>query len=179
MARVFLDVYKRQRLDLSQAKHLKSIGAQAFYAYGSLYSEMEACTLTFPNGLESVGETAFTFQSALTGSLTFPDSVGTIGDNSFRGCGFNGALKLPENSSFQKLGSQVFMECHFTGTLRIPESVTEIADFHAFEGNQFSEVIPVSYTHLDVYKRQDFPGPRKTSIHPHPTLLPPGNGSPV
>ena len=130
-----------RRLDLSQAKHLKTIGAQAFYAYGSLYSEMEVCTLTFPDGLESVGETAFTFQSALTGSLTFPDSVGTIGNNSFRGCGFNGALKLPENSSFQKLGSQVFMECHFTGTLRIPESVTEIADFHTFEGNQFSEVI--------------------------------------
>ena len=134
---------KVRHIDLSNAAHLIDIKKWAFYAFGSMYTEMEPCTLTFPQTLVTIGNNAFSGQKTLTGSLDIPDSVTLIDDSAFMGCGFNGTLKLPSNPQFTEIKQQIFKDCSFTGTLTIPEAVTVISSNgnYAFSGNQFTEVI--------------------------------------
>lgn len=140
---------KVQRLDLSYAVHLKSIGKMAFYNHdGKMYSDMQSCKLELPEGLLSIGPCAFQYQTAFTGNLTIPDSVIDVGYSAFMGdSGFNGTLKL--SAGCTKISYQVFEYCQFVGTLVIPETVTKI-EFkpennpevgNSFSGNNFDTVI--------------------------------------
>lgn len=132
-----------KHIDLSKATHLTDIKKWAFYAFGSMYTEMEPCTLVFPQTLQTIGNNSFSGQKTLTGSLEIPDSVTLIDDSAFMGCGFNGTLKLPDNPGFTEIKQQIVKDCSFTGTLTIPEAVTVISSNgnYAFSGNDFTEVI--------------------------------------
>ena len=68
-------------------------------------------TITFPTTLTSIGSSAFQ-GCALTGALNLPVSIETIGASAFRGCGFSGMLILPP--SLTELKEYVFAECYFT-----------------------------------------------------------------
>ena len=139
-------IYKNvrvQHIDLSKADHLTSIGAQAFYAMDSMYSQMESCTLTLPDTLETIGNWSFADLSALKGSLVIPNGVTSVGNSAFRNCGFDGTLTLPDNSGFTQITGQVFENCSFTGTLTIPDAVTVISSdgSFAFSGNRFTKLV--------------------------------------
>jgi hypothetical protein len=74
--------------------------------------------LEIPNTLDAlpitgIDDNAF-YQKpfTLSGTLTFPDSITSIGKSAFRGCALNGALILPPNLT--RLEEYVFAECSFT-----------------------------------------------------------------
>ncbi len=66
---------------------------------------------------------------SLTGTLTIPDGVMSIGDYAFLGCdGFGGDLIIPDGVT--SIGYCAFADCDgFTGTLTIPNSVDSIAKY--------------------------------------------------
>ncbi|MCD2493117.1 leucine-rich repeat domain-containing protein [Lacrimispora sp. NSJ-141] len=130
-----------KRIDLSGAVNLVTIDSMAFYALGSMYSEMGSCSLVLNKGLATIGGNAFNGQKTLNGSLYIPDSVTSIGSSAFSGCGFDGTLHLPENASFTEIQGQVFQRCCFTGSLEIPDNVTSIIGNYAFSENDFTEIV--------------------------------------
>ncbi len=130
-----------KRIDLSGAANLVTIDSMAFYALGSIYSEMDSCSLVLNEGLTAIGGNAFNGQKTIKGNLYIPDSVTSIGSSAFSGCGFDGTLRLPENPSFTEVQGQVFQRCHFTGSLKIPDNVTTIVGNFAFSENDFSDIV--------------------------------------
>ncbi len=62
--------------------------------------------LILPDGLTHIGENAFRWCNTITGNLTIPDSVVSIGDFAFYGCGIDGDLIIP--SSVKTIGRCAF-----------------------------------------------------------------------
>ena len=94
-------------------------------------SAFDGCTtltgkLTIPNSVTTIGDNAFLNCSGLTGDLTIPSGVTTINYSAFAGCkGFNGKLSLP--SSLTTIGDNAFLNCSgLTGDLTIPSGVKTI-----------------------------------------------------
>ncbi len=86
-------------------------------------------TLTIPNSMVSIGSHAFD-HCAFTGSLTIPNSVVSIGGYSFRSCDFTGTLTIGDG--VKSIGEYAFALCNgFKGTLTIGDGVTSI-DTDAF-----------------------------------------------
>ena len=84
-------------------------------------------TIKFSEGIENIGNGAFSGMTNLKGDLIMPDSVISIGKNAFYNCkGFNGTLFL--GSGLTSIGASVFQSCGFTGDLVIPDSVTSVGD---------------------------------------------------
>jgi hypothetical protein len=81
-----------------------SIGNSAFEA------SLLTGSLTIPNSVTSIGERAFAGLWRLTGSLTIPDSVISIGIGAFATCiGFIGSLNIPD--SVISIGIGAFGNC--------------------------------------------------------------------
>lgn len=113
-------------LDFSALTGLTSIGADAFNP--SVYGERAYLTgtLTLPDSLLTIGDSAFISREGFTGALVIPNNVTTIGEWAFAFCyGFDGPLTL--GSSVTTIGYRAFRAVPFTGTLIIPNSVTTIA----------------------------------------------------
>ena len=95
--------------------------------------------------VKAIMHSAFRGCSGLTGSLTIPDSVTTIGENAFDGCsGFTGSLTIPD--SVTTIGGAAFYDCcGFKGILTIGYSVSSIGQglgYDAFYGcSGITEVI--------------------------------------
>jgi hypothetical protein len=89
-------------------------------------------TLTIPNSVTSIGSSAFQYCTGLT-ELTIPNSVTSIGSSAFSDCtGLTGTLTIP--NSVTSIGGYAFSGCTgLTGTLTIPNSVTSIGS-SAFSG---------------------------------------------
>ena len=103
----------------------------SYYTEGSsapwdLYrQDLMMISLKLNEGITTIGDYAF-YNGGFTGSLTIPNSVTSIGDSAFCGCcGFTGNLSIPD--SVTKIGNSAFYFCYgFTGSLTIPNSVTSI-----------------------------------------------------
>ncbi len=102
---------------------VKAIGESAFYNCNGLTG-----SLSIPNSVTSIGKNAFDC-SGFTGSLTIGNSVTSIGDYAFYKCsGFTGSLTIP--NSVTSIGNHAFRECYrFNGTLTIGNSVTSIGNY--------------------------------------------------
>ena len=75
--------------------------------------------------LEQIDREAFYNCSALTGTLTLPESLTNIGNEAFMCCSFTGELHLPNN--LETIGSKAFFEAgNFVGGLRIPDKIKVI-----------------------------------------------------
>ena len=91
--------------------------------------------LALPEGLEYIGDSAFSSCSGLTGSLTIPSGVHVIYSSAFSSCGFTGNLTLP--MGLTEIQSSAFRGTKFKGELNIPSTVTTIGNT-AFAGTEFN-----------------------------------------
>ena len=105
-------------------------------------------TLTLPSTLKTIGAEAFAYTD-FSGELLIPDGVTSIGANAFKECdGFGGTLSLPD--SVKTVGESAFYLCKgFTG-LKLSVSLTEIEErsFAHMYGLKTEVVIPEGVTEI-------------------------------
>ena len=81
-----------------------------------------------PNSVTEIGYGAFGGCAGLTGTLIFPNSVQTIGQQAFVACLRITEVTIP--NSVKTIGEEAFVECSgITGTLTIPNSVQTIGEY--------------------------------------------------
>ena len=91
----------------------------------------------------TIGSQAFYLCTSLTGTLTIPNSVTSIGGYAFRTTAFTGSLTL--GSSVTSIGSGAFSYCSgLTGPLTIPNSVTSIGDYAFRESGWGTATYPLT-----------------------------------
>lgn len=78
-------------------------------------------------GYSSIGERAF-YESAVSGSMTLPTSVTSIGNFAFRDCTAMTSLNLHELNQLTTVGKHAFMWTGLTGSVTIPASITSLGD---------------------------------------------------
>ena len=120
---------------LSLPNSLRKIGNSAFKMCSNIM-----CHLYIPNSVTDIGHGAFNNCRGFYGDLVIPNSVTTIRNGAFWSCiGFDGTLTLP--NSLSSIEYSAFEGCcNFKGNLVIPSSVTGIG-FSAFKGcSGFSKV---------------------------------------
>lgn len=119
---------------------LKTIGNAAFALNGTATYESVMTSITFPEGLEEIGATAF--QNSKLTAVSIPDSVTTMGNATFTGSQELQAIKLSANvkdipaSAFMNGGTSL---SEF-GTLVVPEGVVSIGK-SAFAGRHVKEIV--------------------------------------
>ena len=109
---------------------LRTIGTSAFF-HNSLTS------VSLPSGLVTIGNSSFD-ENRLTGTLTIPASVETIGNWAFQGESDGStnqitSIVFSNGSHLQTIGRAAFLDNNLGGTLTIPASVVTI-DNLAFSG---------------------------------------------
>ena len=105
-------------------------------AFGEIYdilANKNINTIILPESITTIGESAFSGCSGLTGNLILPDGLTTIEGGAFSGCtGLTGNLILPDGVT--TIEGWAFSGCSgFTGNLIIPGNVTTIGEM-AFRG---------------------------------------------
>ena len=130
-------------MSLTIPDSVTSIGQSAFKGCSGFNG-----SLTISDGVRTIREYAFSGCSGFKGSLTIGDGVTTIERHSFNGCsGFTGNLVIPD--SVTSIGESAFSGCSgFTGSLTISDSVTTIGNGTFSDCSRFtgSLVIPDSVT---------------------------------
>lgn len=82
-------------------------------------------SVSFSPRLNSIGSSAFSNCTSLTGTLTLPETLTYLGGSAFNNCSFTGELHLP--NSLEYIGHAAFYDCgYFVGNLRIPDKITEL-----------------------------------------------------
>ncbi|MBP5797142.1 MAG: leucine-rich repeat domain-containing protein, partial [Bacteroidales bacterium] len=125
---------------------VKAIGDYAFY-----WCEALSGPLTIPSAVTTIGENAFLFCVSLT-SLTLGNSLTTIGDKAFLNCaGLVGSLVIP--NSVVTIGENAFQNCFQFSNLTIGNSVTSIGKsaFRDCSGFSGALTIPNSVTSIGDY----------------------------
>ncbi len=135
---------------------LVEIGDEAFYSCYQLTA------IRFPNGLRSIGNDAFRYCGQLTGSLVFPESLETIGQNAFEGTDFRGDLVIPRN--IKSIPSHTFCNAGFDGRLDLPEGIAEVGE-SAFSDTHFQGELKLPDSILTIqdyaFNNAGFTGPLK------------------
>ena len=111
----------KQATNLEIPSGIKKIGDGAFR-----YARAISGTITFNEELESIGNYAFYDNTGIGGELRFNNNLKNIGDYAFYNCrNFNGTFEFPE--SLMSIGSSAFYGCTgFTGDLIIPDNIISI-----------------------------------------------------
>ena len=133
---------------------ITAIGDKAFYTYIAAhtysvnYTDRAKLTgtLTIPDSVTSIGNEAFYGCSGLT-NVTIPNSVTSIGNKAFSGCKNLTSMTIP--NSVTSIKDWTFSGCENLTSMTIPNSVTSIGDF-AFHGcsGLTSVTIPNSVTSI-------------------------------
>ena len=143
---------QKQNVHLVIPESVTEISDHAFSASTGLGNRVKLVTLQFPENCKvtKIGTQAFYQQSSLTGDLILPDSIETINNNAFGGCGFNGTLKLPDNEKYTKVNDQLFDQTKITSLEGIPSNIISLGK-KAFGATNLSGdiVIPDTVTSLD------------------------------
>ena len=124
--------YWGENSEVTIPEGVQSIGDSAFRDCSSLTS------FTLPSSLQSIGDSAFCDCSSLT-SLTLPSSLQSIGDSAFYGCKSLRSLTLP--SSLQSIGNSAFYGCKSLRPLTLPSSLQSIG-YWAFRDSLTTLYIP-------------------------------------
>ena len=116
---------------------LEYIGDRAFSSCAELYGK-----LILPKSLTSLGSSAFYGCRALTGDLVIPQKIKDIPNECFMFCeGLNGTLTL--HDGIRTIGECAFWHVPFKGELALPKHIVSI-DYGAFEsfyGSSFSHIV--------------------------------------
>lgn len=110
-------------LDLSQAKYLKEIGDDAFYDCKITGN------LTFPDSLTSIGKNAFRQTEGfegISGTLKFPENIESIGEVAFSNQKGLKGIDLSECTGLQTLPTSVFRYTGLEGVVILPDNLQEI-----------------------------------------------------
>jgi hypothetical protein len=111
---------------------------------------------TIPNSVTTIGEVAFAGCGGLT-AVTLLNSVITIGEAAFAGCSRLTAVTLP--NSVITIGDYAFSYCSGLTAVTLPNSVTTIGIFtFAFCSGLISVTIPNSVTTIGVWAFSDCSG---------------------
>lgn len=107
---------------------------------------IKSSTYTIPQGIVSIGDSAFSYCSSLT-NISIPDSVTSIGELAFFSCISLTSVSIPD--SVTAIEDLAFSDCYSLTDLIIPASVTSIG-YKAFAGCKFlkSVSIPDSVTYI-------------------------------
>ena len=95
-----------------------------------LYGELH-----LPDNLKNLGLGAFSGCKNMRGSITIPQGVTTIEDETFQNSGFNGTLKL--HDGITSIGPRAFKETPLKGELYLPK-LLEVISAEAFYKCDFS-----------------------------------------
>lgn len=137
----------------------------------SAFSSTNVSSVTFGDNLKSIGDSAFSGCTFLSGEILLPESLISIGSYCFNGCKFTGRLMLPEDletiregafsssgsyygdleipERLYELPSHAFSYCTFTGSLNL-NNVTSIG-YSCFNGCDFKGelVLPEGITEIE------------------------------
>ena len=98
-----------------------TMGSQYFYVFSGCTA---FTTLNIGNNVTRIPDYAFSGCSSITGTLTIPDAVTSIGSQAFMDCSIT---KLTIGNNVKTIGSWAFSGCSsITGTLTIPDAVNSI-----------------------------------------------------
>ncbi len=111
----------KQATNLVIPEQVTKIGDGAFR-----YARAISGTITFNEELESIGDYAFYNLANISGELKLNSKLKNIGNNTFYGCrNLSGSFEFPE--SLVSIGSSAFANCTgFTGDLIIPDNIISV-----------------------------------------------------
>ena len=116
-----------------------------YYAHHLYLDGEEIKDLVIPNGLNYIGDKAFSFCSGLT-SLTIPEKVTNIGAGAFYECsGLTTITSL--NKTPPKVGVAPFYGC-YSATLQVPKG-SKKAYMNADYWNKFKKIVEIDPTGIE------------------------------
>lgn len=118
--------------NLNLPSSLTYIGMYSFYGCNGFTGN-----LVLNDGIEYIGSGAFHGCSGFTGDLKIPESVTFLDSQTFYGCsGLKGQLILHDNL---EINTEEFRGCKFQGELKLPSQLKEIPN-HCFYGCEFTSI---------------------------------------
>ena len=146
--------------------NFESDWSNPLYYAKNLYLNNEPITnLVIPDEITEIKQYTFYNAQNITGTLTIPGRVTSIGNEAFYGC--SGLTNLGLQSGVATVGSRAFYNCYGLTSVYIPDSITSIGR-SAFSG--CSRLTGVYITDLAAWCKIDF-----VDIHSNPTYC--GNSS--
>lgn len=94
-------------------------------------------SVTFNNSIQSIGNYPFA-ESSISGNVTLPDSITSIGNGLFAGCSNLSGVTFPNNSELQ-IGGDLFPNTAIT-TITFPDHITELKWAICYNCNQLASV---------------------------------------